>query len=468
MLDDAQLLREYAENRSQQAFAELVHRHVGLVYHAALRLCGDGHRAEDVAQAVFADLARKAGQLASRPVITGWLHTSTRYAALQVLRSERRRQAREREAESLREINGGAGAAESWLRLRQVIDDVLADMDGRDCEAVLLRYFEELPFSEIGARLAVSEDAARMRVDRALGRMREALGRRGVTSTTAALAEVLAVPAGASVPAGLAAQLAGGAAAASSATVLSTMSMSKVYLVAVLAIGGVGATGLLLQHRSLVRLKAEADEVRSLAEDNARLRRQISALAPVPTAPTAAPGRAPEPAPGASAGGRPAVPLARGLLSVADLGNSGRSTPRAAFATQLWAARTGDVALEASTLAFGPEARARLEALEAVLPADLRAEYDTPEKLMAFMLAGSPHPVGGMQVLSETPLGNGDVSLETEWQHVDDSVVHHNDVTLQSSPDGWKLLVPLSLVDRASAYLERSLTSGSGSVPVKN
>lgn len=148
---------------------------------------------------------------------------------------------------------------------------------------------------------------------------------------------------------------------------------------------------------------------------------------------------------------------ASGLRPVEALGNAGRDTPRNAFATQLWAARTGDIALEARSLTFGAEARAKLEAVGASLPDALRTEYDTPEKLMAFMLAGSPHPVGGMQVLGETEVDANDVTLQTEWQHVDDDIVHQSDVSLQLGSDGWKMVVPLTLVNRASAYLTRTI-----------
>jgi len=140
---------------------------------------------------------------------------------------------------------------------------------------------------------------------------------------------------------------------------------------------------------------------------------------------------------------------------VVSLGNAGRATARAAFATQLWAARTGDVALEASTLLLGPDERAKLEALLPILPPDVRAQYGTPEQLMAFALAGSPHPVGGMRVLGETDDGPDDVTLQTQWQHTDDSVVHQSQVAFHQDPDGWKMVVPPALVNRAAAYLGR-------------
>src|SRR5580658_4266392 len=104
MADDAELLRRYADDRSEEAFSELVERNLGLVYHAALRHCGNAHQAQDVAQAVFNDLARKARSLATRPVLAGWLYTSARYAALRAVRAEGRRRARENDAQAMREL----------------------------------------------------------------------------------------------------------------------------------------------------------------------------------------------------------------------------------------------------------------------------------------------------------------------------------------------------------------------------
>ena len=92
MDDDARLLARYAQDGSEAAFTELVRRYLNLVYSAALRqVGGDRHRAEEVAQVVFADLARKASGLSRHSALIGWLYTSTRYAARNLARIERRR-----------------------------------------------------------------------------------------------------------------------------------------------------------------------------------------------------------------------------------------------------------------------------------------------------------------------------------------------------------------------------------------
>jgi hypothetical protein len=233
------------------------------------------------------------------------------------------------------------------------------------------------------------------------------------------------------------------------------------------------AVFLLFRHLADVRFEAEAVRLKQLAAENARLRDENLKLKAIESAnntgkiTASAPGAAPLRAAAGGAASRQTVPLATGLTPVETLGNAGRATARNAFATQLWAARTGDVALEASTLTFGAEARARLEALAATLPDDMRSEYDTPEKLMAFMLAGSPHPVGGMQVTGEVDVDANDVTLQTEWQHVDDDVVHQSDVNLVQDADGWKMVVPYSLVNRASNYLARTVGAPPAASPPK-
>jgi RNA polymerase sigma factor (sigma-70 family) len=215
MNDDLTLLRRYAETGSQSAFRALVERHLGLVHHAALRqLGGDAHRARDVAQCVFADLARKAPTLARRPVVlTGWLHTATRHACARIRRAEHRRRRRETEAARMNPVDDHSGPAPStpdrasadWEKLRPVIDEALHALSERDRDAVLLRFFEGRAYAEIGARLALSEDAARRRVDRGLDQLRAVLARRGVASTASALGLALGAQAGLAPPAGLAA-----------------------------------------------------------------------------------------------------------------------------------------------------------------------------------------------------------------------------------------------------------------------
>src|SRR6185295_14095532 len=173
MRDDIELLRRYVEERDEAAFAGIVHRHLAMVYGVALRkVAGDVALAEDVAQGVFSDLARKAAPLSRRVVLTGWLFTSTQFAAAKAVRSAQRRRAREREASTMQAQNFETTEAIDWERLRPTLDNLIGGLNERDREAVLLRFFEQQSFPAIGLRLRISEDAARSRVDRALEKIR--------------------------------------------------------------------------------------------------------------------------------------------------------------------------------------------------------------------------------------------------------------------------------------------------------
>jgi RNA polymerase sigma factor (sigma-70 family) len=292
MCDDAELLRDYATGRSEAAFAELVRRHLGLVYQAALRqVGGDAHLAQDVAQSVFTDLARKAGALGGRAVLAGWLYTSTRYAAVQVVRSERRRRKRELEAQRMSEIfseesGANASAGESgnpadWARLRPVIDDALHALGERDREAVLLRFFEGRAFGDVGVKLAVSEDAARMRVERALEKLRGLLKRRGVTSTSAALSVALSGQAMAAAPAGLAASVTGAAMTSAAAMTAggavgwaTFMGMTKLQIGLAGVIVAGGTAGWLVQQKMAAEAQSELARVREESAASETMRAQ--------------------------------------------------------------------------------------------------------------------------------------------------------------------------------------------------
>lgn len=260
MTDDSTLLRRYAQEGSESDFAELVRRHLNLVYSAALRqVNGDTHLAQDVTQLVFTDLARKAPKLAGQRVLAGWLFTSTRFAAANLVRSTRRRQAREQEALVMQEMSPSAPTAPlDWERIRPVLDEALADLDERDREAILLRYLGGCGFAEVGAKLELSENAARMRVDRAVDKLRGLLARRGATSSAAALSLALASQATAAAPLGLAATVTGAALAGTgTATTMTFMSLTKLQMVFAGAILATGAGIYGVQERTNTALQAE-------------------------------------------------------------------------------------------------------------------------------------------------------------------------------------------------------------------
>lgn len=215
------MLGEYARNGSEAAFRELVARYVNLVYSAAIRLVdGDAHRAQDVAQTVFADLARMAGSVSRDAMVGGWLHRHTCFVAANLMRGERRRQARERRAAQMNASQENPEA--DWTVIAPILDEAINELGKADRMAVLLRFFEQRDFRSVGAALGSNEDAARMRVNRALEKLRTGLKRRGVTTTAAALTTVLTVGVVETAPAGLVASITTAAATAGTAAGIST------------------------------------------------------------------------------------------------------------------------------------------------------------------------------------------------------------------------------------------------------
>lgn len=285
MMDDTTLLRRYAQDRAEGDFAELVRRHLNLVYSAALRqVNGDVHLAQDVTQLVFTDLARKADQLASHRVLAGWLFTSTRYAAAKLVRGARRRQVREQEAQLMQENSPSDPAAQlDWEQIRPVLDEALAELEERDREAILLRYLGGCGFAEVGAKLELSENAARMRVERALDKLRALLARRGATSTAATLSLALAGGATVVAPAGLAATVTGAAlAGGGTAAALTFMSLPKLQLLLAGAVLATGAGYYAVQERTNTALRTELAAAQSDSAEIARLKlanRQLSLTA---------------------------------------------------------------------------------------------------------------------------------------------------------------------------------------------
>ncbi|HEX8342002.1 MAG TPA: sigma-70 family RNA polymerase sigma factor [Tepidisphaeraceae bacterium] len=250
---DPELLHRYLAHGDEAAARVLVGRYEPIVYAAALRQTGQRDLAEDVTQTVFLVLVRKAAALRGRRSIGGWLVTATRYAAIDALRTQRRRR-RHESAAARPDAADAAGAPGSpgddrWPLLAGVIDAAMARLEARDRDALVLRYFQDRPLAAVATALGVSEDAARKRVGRATERLAAIVHATGVALPATALAALLTANASAAPPAGFAVAI-GAAGVAKSAMLvkgtLQMMAMTKLKIAAgvaaALVLGVVGTT----------------------------------------------------------------------------------------------------------------------------------------------------------------------------------------------------------------------------------
>lgn len=199
-MNDQSLLRDYVERRSEAAFEALVRRHLDMVYSAAWRQTGDADLAEEVAQAVFVLLARKAPRLLGGVVIAGWLYRTASLTARRALRDQTRRRIKDREAAEMRLTDSND---EIWTRLMPHLDAALSNLSDPDRTAIVLRFLERRNFREVAATLGISEDAAKKRVTRALEKLRLVFSRQGVTLGVGGIAAALGARAVEAAPAGL-------------------------------------------------------------------------------------------------------------------------------------------------------------------------------------------------------------------------------------------------------------------------
>ena len=208
---DLELLARYNRQHAEDAFAELVRRHLGLVYSAALRQVRSPQLAEEVAQSVFIDLARNAARLKPDTILTAWLYQVTRRTAIDVVRREASRQLREQIATEMNAMNATAA---DWTRIEPLLDEAMHALDDTDRIAILLRYFENKSLREVGVTLGTSENAAQKRLGRAVERLREFFAKRGVTIGASGLVIVISANAVQAAPVGLAITISSAAALA--------------------------------------------------------------------------------------------------------------------------------------------------------------------------------------------------------------------------------------------------------------
>ncbi len=261
MTDSQTLLAEYAKNGSESAFRELVTRYLNFVYSVALRLVGgDTHLAEDVTQTVFISLATKGRTLSRGVMLGGWLHQHTYHIATKAVRAGRRRQFREREAVEMNTLQDDSGA--HMRQVAPILDEAITQLGSEDRTAILLRFFEQRDFRSVGEALGSTEDAARMRVNRALEKLHSLLTHRGVTLSVAALGTALTADAVTAAPVGLAVTISSVALASAAAGTGTTLTLMKLMTVTKLQVGIVSGivvasavTSLQIEHQTQTKMR---------------------------------------------------------------------------------------------------------------------------------------------------------------------------------------------------------------------
>ncbi|HUC85213.1 MAG TPA: sigma-70 family RNA polymerase sigma factor [Candidatus Acidoferrales bacterium] len=293
-MTDQQLVRDFAQSRSDRAFGELVRRHIDLVYSAAMRMVRDAHLTEDVTQGVFLALAQNARNLTDRPVLSGWLHRTAQNLAANAIRSEVRRRVHEQEAAVMNELLSADPEA-SWEDIAPHLDAALGELEEPDRDALMLRYFEKKSAPEMAGQLGISEEAAQKRVRRAVERLRAFFTRRGITVGATGLVLLLTANAVQSAPLALAASVStaalAGAATSTSTLITATKiiamtSLQKaVVAITVTVLAGAGifearqASQLRQEVQSLQNQTPLTDQVRQLQRERDDATNRLAALA---------------------------------------------------------------------------------------------------------------------------------------------------------------------------------------------
>ena len=289
-MDDIELLAQYTQRNSEEAFATLVARHVNLVYSVAMRHVGNAHQAEEITQAVFIILARKARGLSKRTVLSGWLYQTARLTAANFLRAEIRRTHREQEAymQSL----SNETEPDSWPQIAPLLDTAMAGLSDKDRNAIVLRFFDGKTLKDVGVALGASEDAAKMRVNRAVEKLRKFFTKRGLTLSAAAIAGTVSANAVQAAPVGLATTISAAALAGTTAVTAVTIAATKAIamitlqktLITATIVAAIGTGIYEARQASTLRTKVQtlqqqqAEQIQQLQNERDDATSQLSAL----------------------------------------------------------------------------------------------------------------------------------------------------------------------------------------------
>src|SRR5258708_28561675 len=247
---DAALLEQFVRHESEAAFAEIANRHIALVHSVALRHTSNPAQAQDITQAVFIILARKAAGLGRKTVLAGWLYHTARLTAANWQRSETRRIRREQEAFMQSTFNESAPDNALWREPSQMLDDAMGRLGKTDRDALVLRYFQNRNLAEVGVALGIEERTAQKRVSRALEKLRKIFTKRGVALSATAIAGAVSANAVTAAPVALAEAVAAGALSgptmtnaaviAATKTIAMTTLQKTIVTIAIVALAGVG------------------------------------------------------------------------------------------------------------------------------------------------------------------------------------------------------------------------------------
>src|SRR5882757_1424946 len=274
-MDDTELLRDYATRHSEEAFTTLVTRHIDLVYSAALRHTRNHHQAQEITQAVFVVLARKAPSFNPRTVLAGWLFQTARLTAANYVRGEIRRARREQEA--CMQFDPNDRDEDTWKHVTPILNEIIGGLREKDRDAIVLRFLQGKDYQQVAATLGATEEAAQMRVSRALEKMRKMFARRGVVLSAAALGGAIAAQGTQAAPANLASTVAAGAihgTALGASTLTLTEGTLKImaWINAKVVIGASVVVLLAVQHHQ------NAAQARQIADARQQLNGQAEAL----------------------------------------------------------------------------------------------------------------------------------------------------------------------------------------------
>src|SRR5882724_6846258 len=199
-MNGTDLLAEFRQTRADSSFRELMRRYTDLVFSVAKRRLGNVALAEEVTQTVFIRLAKAVPSFRGDAELVAWLHRTTVHASIDLWRSEFRRRNREEHAAVM---HPDCTEQAAWNELSPVLDEALNQLNDTERQAILLRFFEQKSMRDLGLAFGITEDAAKMRVSRAMERLRTVFSEKGVTCEAVALGGLLADHAVDAAPSGL-------------------------------------------------------------------------------------------------------------------------------------------------------------------------------------------------------------------------------------------------------------------------